>query len=172
MAIATKQIMLMRHAKAEPGSHGNDFSRRLTEAGQQHSINLGKLLYDLKLLPQSVYSSSATRALETASLVCEQLFIDSSQITIRDELYLANVYTLLSLLQQLDNRLSRVMLVGHNPALEELVDTLSHLNSGSNESSDNHMSPATLIMLEFQGDWFNLGSDSCNIIRRIDRKNV
>lgn len=153
--------MILRHAKAEPDAIRGDFARKLTEAGRLHAEQLGQHLNELKLIPQSVYSSSAHRALETAELVCEQLFIRASGISVRDELYLADIDTFLSLLKPLNNRINRVMLVGHNPALEDLVDYLSEAPLESDQPSGKRMLPATMVMLEFDGDWSALTAKSC-----------
>ena len=164
--------MLLRHAKAEPESLAGDFTRSLTEAGRQQASRLGKHLYELRLFPQSIYSSSAHRALETASLICEQLDIDDKQIGVRDDLYLAGIDTYLSLLTQLDPRYTRVMLVGHNPALEDVLQFLSNKPVASDLDNGKLMLPATLLTLSFNNDWSALGAHSCELDSRLHGKRL
>lgn len=170
MANNSKEIMILRHAKAEAGSPAGDFARRLTEAGREHARRLGMQLHDQRLIPQSVYSSTALRAIETASLVCEQMAITSDQIVQKEALYLADVEIYLSLLQQVHPRITRVMLVGHNPVLEDLVDYLSRDPFISNQPSGKRLLPATLITLRYDGDWPALAAHSCNISHLIHGK--
>lgn len=170
MSSNTKQIMILRHAKAEPEAAAGDYARALTAAGMQHASDLGRHIHDLKLIPQSIYCSSARRALETADRVCEQLFIEPGQIAVRDELYLADTGIFLSLLQGLNRRISRVMLVGHNPALETLVDWLSKDKFDSDLPSGKRLLPASLVVLGFDGDWASLGHHSCSLTHLIHGK--
>lgn len=170
MSARTRQIMLLRHAKAEPESLAGDFTRRLTEAGREHTTRLGARLHDLRLFPQSIYSSSAQRALDTAIIICEQLDIDDKQIGVRDDLYLAGIDTYLSLLKQLDPRYTRVMLVGHNPALEDLLQFLCNKPVKSDLDNGKLMLPATLMTLSFEGDWSALAAYSCELDGRLHGK--
>lgn len=166
----TKQIMILRHAKAEAEAIAGDHARALTPAGRQHATDLGHYIYDLKLLPQSIYCSSARRALETADCVCEQLFIDPGQVVVRDPLYLADNEIFLSLLKGLNQRINRVMLIGHNPALEILVDWLSQTGLNSDQPNGKRLLPASLVVLEFDGDWASLSQHSCIISHLIHGK--
>lgn len=160
MTAITKKIMLLRHAKAESEAARGDHERALTVAGRQDAENLGQHLRDVKLIPQSIYCSSASRAMQTANIICEQLLIDPSQITTRETLYLANTDLFLSLLQGLNNRIRCVMIVGHNPTLETVVASLRN-DLATAPTKDIHLSPASLVVLEFDGDWSSLNHHSC-----------
>lgn len=167
-----KQIMLLRHAEAEASSHGGDFGRKLTENGRDHVKALAQKLLELKLLPQVIISSTAQRAVETSELVCEHWAIDSEQILYRDALYHAEVGTFLSQLHRLNNRLNRVLIVAHNPALEDLVDYLSTAEFDSDQPSGKRMLPATLLLLEFEGVWTDLRAHCCSLILREHGKSL
>jgi len=160
MTAITKKIMLLRHAKAESEAARGDHERALTVAGRQDAENLGQHLRGVKLIPQSIYCSSANRAMQTANIICEQLFIDPSQISTRETLYLANTDLFLSLLQGLNNRIRCVMVVGHNPTLETVVALLRN-DLATDPTKDIHLSPASLVVLEFDGDWSSLNRHSC-----------
>jgi len=170
MVANTKQIMILRHAKAETDSPAGDFHRALNETGRQQAVNLGQALLELKLIPQSIYSSTAKRALQTAEIVCEQLSIDGHGISPREALYLADTDTFLSLFHTLNERISRVLIVGHNPALEDLVDALSLTDFISDQPNGKRLLPASLVLLEFDGKWAELKADSCELKQRIHGK--
>ncbi len=167
-----KQIMLLRHAQAEASSHGGDFGRKLTENGRNHVKALTQKLLELKLLPQVIISSTAQRAVETSEIVCQLLAIDSEQILYRDELYHADVGTFLSQLHRLNNRFKRVLIVAHNPALEDLVDFLSTAEFDNEQPSGKRMLPATLLMLEFEGKWEDLRAHCCGVTLRQHGKDL
>lgn len=156
MVTKTKQIMLLRHAKAEMSSAGGDYGRALTTSGRQRAQQLGQML--LEQIPQAIYSSSANRALETAELICEQLAIDSHDVVKRDELYQADAETILSLLRGIDERIRRVMIVGHNPALEQLIQILL---SPETLRGALHLSPADMAMLTFEDNWGAIREHIC-----------
>jgi phosphohistidine phosphatase len=76
------------------------------------------------LLPQLVLCSPARRALDTWSLVAEEL-AGTPQVEILEDLYHTSEGTLLALIQELPDSVSSVLLVGHNPAFEELALALA-----------------------------------------------
>lgn len=160
MLNSSKQIMLLRHAKAERYSPSGDYGRALASSGRLQARELGQMLLEQKLIPQAIYSSTAKRALETAELICERLAIDSHNIVQRDELYQADAETILSLLHVIDERIRRVLVVGHNPALETLIQALL---IPSVISSPLRMSPADMVMLEFEGNWAALRRHRCTL---------
>ena len=170
MVAKTKQIMVLRHAKAEAASPAGDFARSLTDSGRQQATDVGAALLEQKLIPQTIYTSTAKRALETAERVCEQLAIDKHDIAIRDELYLTDTETFLSLLHNINKRINRVLIVGHNPALEDLVEDLSHTDFVSDQPNGKRLLPASMVLLEFDGDWTDLKTGSCELKQRLHGK--
>lgn len=74
--------------------------------------------------PDLILSSSAVRARETARLVQEKIQHPDS-VTVSDELYAFEPAPFLNALIHLDEKLDSVMLVGHNPAMEEMVAGLT-----------------------------------------------
>ena len=83
---------------------------------------MGRLLAEESLVPEKILSSSALRALSTAQIVAEKAGY-SKEIDVREELYHAAPETYLNILQELDEE--RVLVVGHNPGLEELLERLT-----------------------------------------------
>lgn len=117
-----RQLWVLRHAKAEP-HHSDDHGRTLTGRGRRQCAELAAHLAEdgrAEALPPLVLCSSAARARQTAELVLEAL---GAVVTLQIEpsLYQAEVADVLELVRLVDDRLSSVMVVGHNPTLEELV---------------------------------------------------
>lgn len=170
MVANTKQIMILRHAKAQADSPAGDFARSLTATGREQAGDVGAALLEQKLIPQSIYSSTAKRALQTAELICEQLVIDKHDIARRDELYLADTETFLSLFHDINDRISRVLIVGHNPALEDLVEDMSQAAFISDQPNGKKLLPASMVVLEFDGNWAELRTGDCELKQRLHGK--
>ena len=65
--VRMKTILLMRHAKAEPGVPGQkDFDRPLAERGNEDALRMGRALAKTGEVPDAIVSSPAARAKQTA----------------------------------------------------------------------------------------------------------
>ncbi|MDO9140744.1 MAG: histidine phosphatase family protein, partial [Methylobacter sp.] len=116
----THELLLLRHAKSDWSVDMDDFSRPLKKRGRRAAKQMGRWLVKQQLIPDIILSSPATRALATAQRVCKQLGMDESAIICDPRIYEADAQTLLALLKvRRDER--RVLLVGHNPGLEDLL---------------------------------------------------
>ncbi len=120
-----KTVLLMRHAKSswkEPGLA--DWERPLNKRGLADAPRMGALLLEEGLEPQAIVSSSARRAQQTAEIVAEAVGYDGD-IAYHDELYGATSAHYLRVLRQLADDVDLVLVIGHNPELEELVELLT-----------------------------------------------
>jgi phosphohistidine phosphatase len=117
------RIYLMRHAQAvsaTPG--GRDFDRMLDDRGYAEAELVADKAADLGYVPDCIISSTATRCRQTAEAV-RKAVRGGLDIQFVDELYngTPDVYATI-LASQGPSR--AVMLVGHNPAIGELLDGL------------------------------------------------
>ncbi|MDH3785827.1 MAG: histidine phosphatase family protein [Acidobacteriota bacterium] len=120
-----KTLLIMRHAKSSwKDPTLEDHERPLNRRGQRDAPRMGRLIKKKGLVPELVLSSTAVRARTTARLVAEACGYEGP-VTRLDDLYLSDARAILEILQQLPDESSRVMLVGHNPDLEDLVLELS-----------------------------------------------
>ena len=85
---------------------------------------MGKLVREYGVIPDVVISSDAVRARLTAEAVAEA-FRYGGEILLDPHLYLAGPVEILPLLQRLRENAETVMIVGHNPGLEQLVEQLT-----------------------------------------------
>lgn len=85
---------------------------------------MGRRLRDEELTPDLIITSSAERALSTAELVALNCDYDN-EIAVTRDFYLADPEDYLEVLADVDDAYSRVMVVGHNPGMEELVADLT-----------------------------------------------
>ncbi|MCS6972081.1 MAG: histidine phosphatase family protein [Leptospiraceae bacterium] len=119
-----KKLFLLRHAKAEPHDlRRNDYDRRLIDKGIHHAEKMAALMAQFRTRPQRIITSSAARAAETAEIFAKTLDLTDA-LTENEALYSASQQTYLQLIHKLDDQLDTVMLVGHNPVLEDLLVSL------------------------------------------------
>jgi phosphohistidine phosphatase len=120
-----KTVLLMRHAKSS-WKHEDlkDVDRPLNKRGKKDAPYMGELLAKKKKTPELILSSSAKRARQTAKAVAKECKYDG-EIQYFDSLYLAEPEAYIDALKKLPDELNRVMIVGHNPGLESLLQQLS-----------------------------------------------
>ena len=117
-----KTLLILRHAKAEPDAGGGDESRPLAKRGRRAAERVGELLSDR--LPTLVLSSPATRTRETVERFGKGAGL-LPRVEYVPDLYLASPATLLRVVAERGGEAQRLMLVGHNPGLEDLITRLS-----------------------------------------------
>lgn len=127
-----KNLLLMRHAKSSfKEGEMPDFERPLSKRGEKDAPRMGKLLKDKNLVPDLILSSTAARASRTAELVAEKCGYKGEILYIQS-LYLGEPEAYLEALRDLkeeDGGLQTVLVIGHNPGLESLLQTLTdHLD--------------------------------------------
>lgn len=113
-----KTLYLIRHAKAgwdHPELH--DIERPLTEIGEHDAHNMGKKLQAQGITIDYLLSSHATRALNTAKIIAEELNFDPKKIVVDDQVYEGGVEELMDRIKHLGNEYNTVVCVGHNPGL-------------------------------------------------------
>ena len=119
-----KELLIMRHAKSSWDSqYRSDFERPLNKRGRKAAPRMGEFLTDRGLLPDLIVSSPAERAKQTAELFMEASDYDG-EMHLDHGIYHAYSGDLFLVVQRLPEDAERVMLVGHNPGFEMLVDQL------------------------------------------------
>lgn len=121
-----RELLLLRHAKSDWSTGASsDYERPLNPRGLKAAPKVGRWLADEQLLPDRVISSPAVRAVTTTELVCAELAIPVSKIIWEPGIYEASLLDLLKVIQDIPADFQRVLLVGHNPGLENMVAHLT-----------------------------------------------
>lgn len=120
-----KTLLVLRHAKSS-WKHPElaDHDRPLNKRGKQDAPRIGALLRAEDLIPDLIISSTAVRARATAAAVSEASGY-TGEIKLTRALYAAAPEAYLEVLRGLPDEYGRVMVVGHNPGLAELVEMLT-----------------------------------------------
>jgi phosphohistidine phosphatase len=154
-----KYLALLRHAKSswkDPARE--DFDRPLNRRGRQDAPLMGQRLAALGEHPDMIISSPARRARKTARLVAAALPYEKSAIRYDACIYEADLDTLFGLVNHLDNAWQAVMLVGHNPGLTELANTLAPFRLGN-------LVTGSVVKFAFATDsWQDIGRHSGRLL--------
>jgi phosphohistidine phosphatase len=120
-----KTLLVLRHAKSSWSDPAlDDHERPLSTRGRRDGPRMGELVREHGLIPDVVISSDAMRARLTAEAVVAAARC-AGEILLDQRLYMANPADILSLLRTVPGEAETVMIVGHNPGLEELVAQLT-----------------------------------------------
>ncbi|MGH8245117.1 MAG: SixA phosphatase family protein [Gammaproteobacteria bacterium] len=116
------RLILMRHAKSSWSDvETADFDRRLAERGKKVAPRIGKWLRKRGYVPDVLVSSPARRARDTAILVGREFDIPKARIAWDKRIYEAGTAELLDVLKTHAECAGGVLIVGHNPGLDELL---------------------------------------------------
>lgn len=138
-----RQLILLRHAHAESGQPGQaDIDRTLSATGRDEAATAGDWLREHALQPSRVLCSPAVRARQTLDALGA---LDCCDVREEAAIYEATPGTLIELVDA-HRDASRLLLVGHNPGLEQLVALLHSGSSGQYRG----MPPAGVAVLEFE----------------------
>lgn len=119
-----KRLFVLRHAKASHDDPSlDDFDRPLTERGKRDAQRVGGVLVELAAPPSLVLCSPAKRTRKTAKRALKASGLET-KLQLVPELYLAPLSVIESVIRQFGKE-EQVMLVGHNPGLEDLVSQLA-----------------------------------------------
>jgi phosphohistidine phosphatase len=152
----TRRLMLLRHAKSD-WPDVPDRERPLAKRGRRDAPRVGRWLRDRGYLPDIVVCSAARRARQTWELMAPEL---GGSPSVRFELraYDASALTLLDLAGELPGPCRAALLIGHNPAISQLVASLTEppAGNGAPPPPGIRFPTAAVAVLEFTGDWPDL----------------
>ncbi|MEN8204940.1 MAG: histidine phosphatase family protein [Pseudomonadota bacterium] len=147
-----RELLLLRHGKSDWSTGLDDFHRPLTDRGKRGAQRIGVWLAQQKMVPDFIVTSPAERALVTAQKACKAMGNGDEGIQRDRRLYAAGIDELVAVLGDCPPDAGRVMLVGHNPGLEELLVWLA--SDTVTVPDDGKLLPtATLARLYMPADW-------------------
>lgn len=120
-----KTVLIMRHAKSSWSNPGlADIDRPLNKRGKRDAPRMGVLLYEEDLVPDLILSSPARRALNTARAVSENSSYEG-EIEVVPDFYPGDPDAFIDTLLTLPDEISSVLVVAHNPGMEEFLYVLA-----------------------------------------------
>lgn len=126
----TKTLLLMRHGKSSWKEKGlADEKRPLKKRGVESATMIGRTLKVNELVPELILSSPAKRARSTAEVVARESHFPE-KVELVDSFYMGEPEDYIQKLRSLSPEINRVLVVGHNPGLEALLQLLdNHINA-------------------------------------------
>ncbi len=159
----SRELLILRHGKAYKSAAGGDFERPIKDQGKRSAQRIATWLMRRDLVPDHVIASPAERALETARKACKAMGLGSGDVATDPAIYGASRDDLLRVLAACLQTASRVMLVGHNPGLEELLRYLC----ATPPTGGKLLPTATLARLAMPDAWQELAAGSAGLLDRV-----
>jgi phosphohistidine phosphatase len=165
-----KRLFLLRHAKSSWDDPGlDDHDRPLAPRGRRASALIAEHLRREQIGPALVLCSSARRTRETLERVMPAL--DPAKARIERKLYGASCEDLLRRLREVPGEVESVMLVGHQPAIQELALRLAG-EGPELEAVRAKFPTAALATLTFAGEWSELGHQNAELVAYVRPKQL
>lgn len=146
-----KTVTIFRHAKAGGKNDPNieDFDRPLANRGLKAAPKMGSALRDRGLRPNLVLCSPSVRTRQTLALAAPEAWDDPPKIRFDKRIYEASAHTLFKALMALPEEVEHVMIVGHNPGLQDLAVELSPHGSDAREGFGEKLPTAAVASFDF-----------------------
>ena len=126
-----KSLSFIRHAKSDWASPLlSDHDRILADRGQKASAIMKDFFATENKNFDIVFSSTALRAVETIEII--KTSIKDAEIIYKKELYTFDDQIMLEFISKINDDISSVLIVGHNPAIQETVLRLAETDQKSN----------------------------------------
>ncbi|MGO9960733.1 MAG: SixA phosphatase family protein [Solirubrobacteraceae bacterium] len=152
-----KHLLLLRHAKSSwDDPRLADHDRPLAARGRKAAKLIGAHLRAKRTVIDLVLCSSAQRARETLDLVAP-----TGQIEIDSGLYGASAGQLLERVRRVPDQVEAVILIGHNPAIQDLT---AELVAGAGELAGAPFPTGALATFAFTGPWRALAPGDAELV--------
>ncbi len=118
-----KYLYIVRHGKSIQ-DYGNisDIDRPLKERGINDGYKMAERLLVQNKIPEKIISSSAVRALHSATIFARTLNFPYNEIVVEEGFYLAGINIVLDIIKQTEDIINSLMIFGHNPTFTDLAN--------------------------------------------------
>jgi len=151
-----KKLLLIRHAKSSwDDPNLDDHERVLSPRGERDSFTMARFLADTDEVLDVIYTSTAVRALEFAHTISE-----FTNVSLVPDLsfYTFDPDELMAILRSLPNDAERVAVIGHNPAMTQLVNRLT-------DADLKNLPTAGVAAINCEiSQWQELSEESCELL--------
>ncbi|GAA1414686.1 putative phosphoglycerate/bisphosphoglycerate mutase [Glutamicibacter uratoxydans] len=163
--IQSRRLILMRHAKADYPLGVADHERPLAARGNREAPAAGAWLVENNLIPDYIICSDALRTRSTCAWVLSELGEKGPTPYIDSRMYSAGTSALCSIINEVPDTVSTLLVIGHQPVLQELALRLASAQSDEESVYELAMNYPTLgtTVLETAHPYSHLDSRDCNI---------
>ncbi len=148
-----KRLYIIRHAKSSwDDSSLDDYQRPLNKRGEKNAPFMGQLLKDKGVMPDTIISSPAVRAMSTAEIIAKEIGFEKP-ITPNPYIYEAYVTTLQETVSYIHDSHDTAFLVGHNPGVSALAYMLCDMRE--------NLPTCAIVEIEFNCDsWMEVSKEN------------
>ena len=158
-----KRLVVLRHAKSDWPVGVADRDRPLGRRGQRDAPAAGRWIAEHVGVPDAVWCSPARRTKETWELLAAQLG-GTPPVEFDERIYEASVSDLVEVLRETAKGSSSVLLVGHNPGVQELVLALAGgQRSEVQMLAETKFPTSGVALLDVNGPWRELAAGSARL---------
>nr|WP_255631005.1 histidine phosphatase family protein [Novosphingobium sp. FKTRR1] len=158
---------MFRHAKSDwSDARARDFDRPLNARGQRGAAAMGRFVREQGWTFEHIIASPAVRVAETIE-VATKAYGRGFPVEWDRRIYLASSATLLDLLREVEGDPASVLMIGHNPGLEDLIFDLVPDDGTSplRDIVEQKFPTATFALLEADIErWADLAEGSARLI--------
>ncbi len=164
-----KRLILMRHAKSDWDNHLPDIKRPLSSRGEREAPIMGKFLRSNGVIPELVISSPSQRTRETFGYLKQEIK-DRLDVVYDETIYENEPQEIVSLVKKTSDTITTLMILGHNPSMEELAQLFSGLSL--NKFCDK-FSTSSVVLLEFDIEkWSDIDTKKGKLVFYKSPKNL
>jgi phosphohistidine phosphatase len=166
-----KRLYLLRHAKSswdDPTLADHD--RPLAPRGRRAAKAMAEHLRMEGIAPELVLCSPSARTRQTLTAIAPGLG-ENADVRIEEELYAASAAALLDVLYELPDEVGSVMLIAHNPGIQDLALSLAG-GGPAVERARSKFPTAALATLELDGSWRELAPGGAELVTFVRPKDL
>lgn len=160
----SRTLVVMRHAKAEQ-SGPTDFERQLADRGVADAGEAGRWLAGRGVAPDAALVSAAVRTEQTWDAVTEGAGWDVDT-TLDEALYEAGTESVLDLVREVDDHVTSLVVLGHNPTMASLAQLID--DAEGDDEAGNAMAlgfpTSAVAVFEYDGTWAELDEAGATLV--------
>ncbi len=164
-----RTLLLMRHAKSDWHSGAErDFDRPLNRRGRKDAPRMGRWLQQQGLVPERVLASPARRAKQTLEAM-QEVWERQPRVQWEEGIYGGGSRELLELIRATPDEVCTLLLLGHNPDLEELLLLLADRPPAGLQKL---LPTAAVARFRISGSWGSLSPGAARLEEIIRPKEI
>jgi len=155
-------LYLLRHAKSDwKQDVATDFERPLAKRGLSDAPRMAAWLAKETDRPTTLISSPALRTYQTALIFSHALKIPPHAIRFDNRIYEASLETLLEIIKTIPEKETSVLLIGHNPGLDSLLQALCR--AAKPGSDGKLMTTCAVAKINVESRWQDISDEYCKL---------
>jgi len=169
-----KTVTLFRHAKS--GEKDNprieDFDRPLSDRGLKAAPKMGVAMRERHLRPNLILCSPSVRTRQTLTQASAEAWDKAPKVRYDERLYEASAQNIFEVLKEVPDKVDHVMIVGHNPGMQDLAVMLA-VSGRDRQQIKDKLPTAALVSFEFdEGQWKELQPGTGHVVLYISPKTL